>query len=299
MLASLVDAFRSSPKGLESGIPPTLAEWAPGEPANGTLASVVFSEQLDSVMAELIEPRSGTSSESFWLDAEVAKARFSSWYELFPRSASASPGRHGTFADVQRRLDDVEHMGFDVLYLPPIHPIGRDRPQGPRHGAAVARSGRPGQPLGHRRGEGGVTRRSIPSSARSTTFASLVADSRGPRDRHGARPGLPGLARSPLGQGTPGVVPASARRQHPLRREPAEALRGHLSRSTSTPADWQALWAGPRDVVRFWIDQGVKVFRVDNPHTKPFAFWEWLIACVHADASGGDLPRRRPSPGPR
>ena len=279
LLASLAVAFRSSPRGLESAVPPALAAWAPGESADETLASVVFSEQLDAVMADLIDPRSGVSSEAYWLEAEVAKARFSSWYELFPRSASASPGRHGTFSDVQRSLDDVEQMGFDVLYLPPIHPIGETARKG-RNGATSPGPEDPGSPWAIGSAAGGHTA-IHPALGTLADFRSLVTDA-------GAR-GID-VAIDLAFQASPDHPWV---KEHPawFRRRPDGSIRyaenppkryEDIYPFDFASEDWKALWLALRDVVLFWMKQGVKVFRVDNPHTKPFAFWDWLIASVRS-----------------
>jgi starch synthase (maltosyl-transferring) len=281
MLAALVDAFRGSPRGLESAVPSMLSEWTAGESANETLATVVFSEQLDAVMGELIDPRSGTRSESYWLDAEVAKARFSSWYELFPRSASADPARHGTLADVQQRLDDVEQMGFDVLYLPPIHPIGSTARKG-RNGVPSPGADDPGSPWAIGSEAGGHTA-VHPALGTLADFRSLVAEAT-------AR-GID-VAIDLAFQASPDHPWV---KEHPawFRHRPDGSIRyaenppkryEDIYPFDFTSEDWQGLWLALRDVVLFWMEQGVKIFRVDNPHTKPFAFWDWLISSVRAHA---------------
>lgn len=276
LLASLVDALRSSPRGLESAVPSSLTEWA-SRGSNETLATVVFSDYLESVMADLIDPRSGSSSELYSLDAEVAKARFSSWYEMFPRSASASPARHGTFADVQRELDYVEEMGFDVLYLPPIHPIGVTARKG-QNGAASPGTHDPGSPWAIGSDAGGHTA-VHPALGTLADFRSLVAEA--------ATRGID-VAIDLAFQASP---------DHPWVKEHPAWFRhrpdGSIRYAENPPKryediypfdfgseDWKALWLALRDVVFFWMEQGVKVFRVDNPHTKPFAFWDWLISSV-------------------
>ena len=279
LLATLVDALRSSPRGLEGAVPPLLAEWTSGKSANETLGSVVFSDQLDSVMADLIDPRAGTSSDSYSLDAEVAKARFSSWYELFPRSAATDPGRHGTFADVEARLDYVEQMGFDVLYLPPIHPIGVTARKG-RNGAASPGADDPGSPWAIGSAAGGHTA-IHPELGTLADFRSLVS------------------AAATRGIDVAIDLAFQASPDHPWVKEHPAWFRhrpdGSIRYAENPPKryediypldfsspEWKALWLALRDVVLFWLEQGVKVFRVDNPHTKPFAFWDWLISSIRA-----------------
>ena len=181
------------------------------------------------------------------------RARFSAWYELFPRSASDSLARHGTFADVERRLPYVASMGFDVLYLPPIHPIGRSHRKGPNNAAGVARR-RSRQPLGDRRG-GGRSHRDPPRARHARRLRPPRRGGEGVRHRDRARPRVPVRARPPLGARAPRVVPPPPRRHDPVRREPAEALRGHLparlrgrgvGRAVGRPARRRALLDRPR-----------------------------------------------------
>ena len=175
-------------------------------------------------------------------------------------------------------------LGIDVLYLPPVHPIGTTDRKG-HDGDARPPPATPAAP-GPSVARGGHT-------ASTRTWARWPISSGWSRpaawDRRRARPGVPVLAGPSLGTSTPsGSVTAPMAPS--VRREPAQAVRGHLPvrlRDRRLAELWQALL----DVVRFWIDHGVTVFRVDNPHTKPFAFWEWLIASVRAEHPD-DLPLR-------
>ena len=157
---------------------------------------------------------------------ERQRARFSSWYEFFPRSASDDPKRHGTFADCEKWLPYVQKMGFDVLYFPPIHPIGRSRRKG-RNNTLDAKPDDVGSPWAIGAAEGGheaILERA--RHARRLEAADLTRQ--GPRHRDRARHRLPVRARPPLGQAAPGVVQEARRRQHPVRRESAEEVPGHL-----------------------------------------------------------------------
>jgi starch synthase (maltosyl-transferring) len=281
MLELLSDSLRSSRGGLDHAVPPELTTWAPGASGGRTLGDLLFEDLLGVAMGDLADPASGTTSEIYGVLAETAKARFSAWYELFPRSASEDSTRHGTFEDVRRRLDYVEGMGFDVLYLPPIHPIGTTARKG-REGAATAGTNEPGSPWAVGGAAGGHT--SIhPDLGTLADFRSLVADAQ-------AR-GID-VAIDLAFQASP---------DHPWVKEHPEWFRhrpdGSIRSAENPPKryediypfdfespDWSALWRALRDVVLFWIEQGVKVFRVDNPHTKPFAFWEWLISSVRTRA---------------
>jgi starch synthase (maltosyl-transferring) len=205
------------------------------------------------------------------------RARFGAWYEMFPRAASSEPGRHGTLRDCEALLPEIAAMGFDVLYLPPLHPIGRTHRKG-KNNSATASKGDPGSPWAIGGPEGGHTA-IHPELGTVEDFRRLVA--------RAAEHGLE-IALDIAFQCTP---------DHPWVREHPEWFRhrpdGTIQHAENPPKkyediypldfetdDWQALWEGLRSVVLFWAEQGVRIFRVDNPHTKPFAFWEWLIAEV-------------------
>jgi starch synthase (maltosyl-transferring) len=283
MLAALADAVRAGVRGLESGVPDELAQWALGSETarDRDLADVLLAERFGRRMGELSDPRSATTSDVYSVLAEAPKARFSTWYEMFPRSASSDRNRHGTFSDVRARLDYVERMGFDVLYLPPIHPIGLTARKG-RDGATRTEPGDPGSPWAIGAAEGGHT--SVhPDLGTLREFEDLVADA--------ARRGID-VAIDLAFQASP---------DHPWVREHPEWFRhgpdGSIRYAENPPkryediypfdfagSDWPGLWRALLDVVRFWVGHGVKVFRVDNPHTKPFAFWEWLLASLRSEA---------------
>ena len=212
------------------------------------------------------------------------RARFGAWYELFPRSCSREPGRHGTFKDVEERLPYVASMGFDVLYLPPIHPIGRINRKG-RNNATVARPEDVGSPWAIGAAEGGH-KAVHPQLGTIEEFEALV---RSARDR-----GI-GIAMDIAFQCAP---------DHPYVTEHPEWFRmrpdGTVQYAENPPKKyediipfdfdtprWLELWEEMKSIVLFWAAHGVRIFRIDNPHTKPFAFWEWLIAEVkreHPDA---------------
>ena len=206
------------------------------------------------------------------------RARFSAWYELFPRSAGEA-GNHGTFADVEKRLEYVAGMGFDVLYLPPVHPIGRVNRKG-RNNTLSPVPEDPGSPwaIG---GEEGGHNAIHPQLGSLADFKRLL---RSARDQ-----GLE-LAMDLAFQTTP---------DHPYAREHKSWFRqrpdGTIQYAENPPKkyqdiypfdfeseDWQALWTELKTLMEYWIEQGVRIFRVDNPHTKPFAFWEWAIADIKA-----------------
>jgi len=226
-----------------------------------------------------IDPESQLTTTTWPVTADRARARFSSWYEMFPRSAAAQSDRHGTFADVERRLPYVAGLGFDVLYLPPVHPIGRTNRKG-RNGAASAGPGDPGSPWAIGAEEGGHCA-VHPELGTLDDFDHLLAAAR----QHGIE-----VAIDLAFQCSP---------DHPWVKEHPEWFR-HLPDGTIRYAenppkryediypidfdtqDWKALWEALLDVVRFWTSRGVRIFRVDNPHTKPLGFWQWLIGEVKA-----------------
>jgi starch synthase (maltosyl-transferring) len=247
----------------------------------GRRPEVAFDPELATLMAQWPDRSLAGTAEAevpIWIDRP--RARFSAWYEMFPRSAAGEPGRPGTLADVERRLPYVAGMGFDVLYLPPIHPIGTAHRKG-RNNATEAAPGDPGSPWAIGSKEGGHMA-IHPELGTLEDFDRLV----GAAERFGLEVALDyAIQCSP---DHPWV------RQHPewFRRRPD----GTLQYAENPPKRyediypidfetdaWEELWEALREVVEFWIGHGVKIFRVDNPHTKAFAFWEWLIGEIKAE----------------
>jgi starch synthase (maltosyl-transferring) len=211
---------------------------------------------------------------------ERERAGFSSWYEMFPRSASPDPQRVGTLADVEERLTYVSALGFDVLYLPPIHPIGETARKG-RDNYPVAAEGDVGSPWAIGSSDGG--HKSVHPDLGTVDDVERLA-------KRCQDLGIE-LALDVAFQCSP---------DHPYVREHPEWFRerpdGTIQYAENPPKkyqdiypfdfesdDWWGLWQELRSVFEFWIDKGVKVFRVDNPHTKPFPFWEWVIGEIHAE----------------
>ena len=231
------------------------------------------------------------------LVADRERARFSSWYELFPRSAGAEPGVHGTFEDVEARLPDDRGMGFDVLYLPPIHPIGRDAAQGQEQ-CARGRAGRRRQPVGHRRGRrrpqghpsGARHARRLPA-ARGRGRARTASRSRS-TSRSSARPTT--LTSRRTRSGSAGGPTAACSTPRTRRRSTRTS-----TRSTSRRDDWQALWAELKSVFDHWIDAG----RDDLPRRQPAHQGLPVLGMGHrrdqARAPGGASSWPKPSPARR
>jgi starch synthase (maltosyl-transferring) len=208
------------------------------------------------------------------------KARFSAWYEMFPRSCTTDPSRHGTFRDCIDRLGYVAGMGFDVLYLPPIHPIGRKERKG-RNNSTTPLPEDTGSPWAIGAKEGG-------HKAIHPQLGSL--DDLKQLQRAAGELGID-IAIDIAFQSSP---------DHPYVKEHREWFRerpdGTVQYAENPPKKYQdiypfnfesehapELWEELKSVVLYWAEQGIRIFRVDNPHTKPFAFWEWLIAEVKRD----------------
>lgn len=216
--------------------------------------------------------------KNYTLDVERKKTGFSTWYELFPRSAGTEPGRHGTFQDVKALLPRVAEMGFDVLYLPPIHPIGRLKRKG-RNNSLEATENDPGSPwaIGN---ELGGHKAIHPELGSLKDFKSLVA------------------AAKKLDIDLALDIAFQAAPDHPWVKEHPQWFKwrpdGTVQFAENPPKkyedilpinfeseDWENLWNELKSVFDYWIAQGVTVFRVDNPHTKSFHFWEWCIGEIH------------------
>jgi starch synthase (maltosyl-transferring) len=216
----------------------------------------------------------------FPVEAERRAAGFGSWYELFPRSQSGDPHRHGTFADVIARLPALAAMGFDVLYFPPIHPIGRVNRKG-HDNAPRAEAGEPGSPYAIGSEEGG--HEAIhPALGTLDDFRRL----REVAARHGIElaldfavqcaPDHPWLRQHP--DWFEWRPDGSIRYAENPPKKYEDIVNVDFYAGSAVPALWQAL----RDIVLLWAGEGVRLFRVDNPHTKPLPFWEWMIGEVRA-----------------
>ena len=213
-----------------------------------------------------------------WVDRR--RAQYSTWYELFPRSAGA-PGEHGTLRDVEALLPGIAEMGFDVVYMPPIHPIGQAFRKG-KNNSVTAEPGDVGSPWAIGAAEGGHTE-ILPALGTFEDFDALV--------RSAKREGME-LALDIAFQCSP---------DHPwVKAHPSWFIQrpdGTIQYAENPPkkyqdiyplnfesSDWRGLWDALYKVFKFWVDRGVRIFRVDNPHTKALPFWGWCIAEVHATA---------------
>ncbi len=234
-------------------------------------------------LAELVERNEdhglATQSDSLPLVVDRKRAAFSAWYELFPRSCAAEAGRHGTLVDVIGWLPRLAEMGFDVLYLPPIHPIGQTFRKG-KNNAVVAAADDDGCPWAIGSGEGG--HRAIHRQLGTLADLHKLIAAAGEHDMDVAldiafqcSPDHPYVSEHPqwFRQRPDGTVQYAE--------NPPKKYQDIYPFDFET-SDWRALWRELTDVVLYWCNQGVRVFRVDNPHTKPFGFWEFLIGEVKA-----------------
>jgi starch synthase (maltosyl-transferring) len=260
-----------------------LAAWA--QKIRGAL-NISFSEAvekaLDPELGKLVIQNPDTRRASHYpKELEVIvdreRARFSSWYELFPRSCADGPARHGTLLDCMKRLDYVAEMGFDVLYLPPIHPIGYVNRKG-KNNMGTAGPDDFGSPWAIGSKEGG--HKAIhPKLGTIEDFKLLAARTK------------------ELGMEIALDLAFQCAPDHPYVTEHKDWFRlrpdGTVQYAENPPKKYQdiypldfdtedsvALWEELRSVVLYWVERGVRIFRVDNPHTKPFSFWEWLISEV-------------------
>jgi starch synthase (maltosyl-transferring) len=240
--------------------------------------AVAREEELAELMAIHADPELTTTyHRELGVTVEREKARFSAWYELFPRSCCGAEETHGSFRECEELLPEIAHMGFDVVYFPPIHPIGLTHRKG-RNNAAVAEEGDPGSPWAIGSPAGGHDALH-PQLGDFEDFDRFVARARD----YGIE-----VALDMAFQCSPDHPYV---RQHPgwFRWRPD----GTVQFAENPPktyediipfdfesAEWRKLWEELRNLFLFWIERGVTLFRVDNPHTKPFGFWEWAIADI-------------------
>lgn len=273
--AELIDGAASRASGEDAAL---LHEWAhhlreSKDQESG--AAIALQEDLKNV-ADRYPDRELASRYDKQLAVIVdrEKARFSTWYEVFPRSCSPAAGRHGTFHDCEAWIPYIASMGFDVLYFPPIHPIGRSFRKG-KNNSTESQPSDVGSPWAVGAVEGG--HKSIhPELGTLEDFKRLIAKAA----EHGLEVALD--------------IAFQCAADHPYVKEHPQWFRarpdGTIQYAENPPkkyqdiypldfetSDWRALWQELKSVFEFWIAQGVRIFRIDNPHTKAFAFWEWVI----------------------
>ena len=234
---------------------------------------------LDPLQAALVDrypdrSRGVSSATMLPLVADRERAAFSAWYELFPRSTAAEEGVHGRFSDVERQLPRIAAMGFDVVYFPPIHPIGREKRKG-KNNALTTELGDVGSPWAIGAAEGGH-KSILPALGTPEDFRRVVRRA------------------NELGLEVALDIALQCAPDHPYVTQHPQWFRwrpdGTVQYAENPPKkyqdiypfnfeteDWQALWVELKSIFDHWIGEGVRIFRVDNPHTKSFAFWEWCI----------------------
>jgi starch synthase (maltosyl-transferring) len=237
--------------------------------------SLAQEEELAELMAVHFDPKLARAYRlELGVAVEPARALFSAWYELFPRSCCRQDGGHGTFRECEKLLPLIAEAGFDVVYFPPIHPIGRTYRKG-KNNAPVAAEEDPGSPWAIGAAEGGH-KAVHPELGSLEDFERFLARA------------------NALGLQVAIDIAFQCSPDHPYVREHPGWFRwrpdGTVQFAENPPkkyqdiipfdfesAEWRSLWEELRDVFLFWLGKGVTIFRVDNPHTKPFSFWEWVI----------------------
>jgi starch synthase (maltosyl-transferring) len=280
--AALIDASAARAGGTDAAL---LSNWAAqlravAQDQSGLPdVAAMLGAGLDPARAAIMKrhaDRAHAASSTLELTADRKRAQFSSWYELFPRVA-AEQGRHGTFGDVRARLPYMARMGFDVLYLPPIHPIGRANRKGANN-SLVSGPRDVGSPWAIGSAQGGH-KDILPELGTLEDFKALLRAAR------------------ELGIEIALDLAFQCAPDHPYVRAHPEWFKhrpdGSVQYAENPPkkyqdiypfdfesTDWRALWDELKSIMDYWIAQGVRIFRVDNPHTKAFAFWEWSIGEV-------------------
>ncbi len=279
--SALVTAAAGRAKGKAAG---TLVESARKLADRAVVLSertvIALSYDLAELMRAHPDRTRATVSETFEVFVDRERAAFSTWYEMFPRSWSAAPGEHGSFADVVKHLDYIAGMGFDVLYLPPIHPIGSTFRKGPNN-VLEAKPADPGVPWAIGSELGGHTA-ILSELGTLDDFQDLIS------------------AAGEKGMEIAMDIALQCSPDHPWVEEHPEWFRhrpdGSIQYAENPPKKYQdiypidfetsdpeGLWEGLKAVFEYWIEQGVLIFRVDNPHTKAFPFWEWLISGLRSE----------------
>jgi starch synthase (maltosyl-transferring) len=282
--AALIDEAAARAAGSDAAI---LTEWSGQllEILKDSRAEIAAQKALalDPARAAIVarySDRGLAATQMLELIIDRKRAAFSSWYELFPRSAAAERGSHGTFKDVEMRLPYLAEMGFDVLYFPPIHPIGRINRKGTNN-SLRAKPNDVGSPWAIGSAEGGH-KDILPQLGTFDDFDRLLNVSRA------------------LGLEIAMDIAFQCAPDHPYVTAHPQWFKhrpdGSVQYAENPPkkyqdiypfdfetSDWRGLWNELKSIVDFWIGHGVRIFRVDNPHTKAFGFWEWLISATQRD----------------
>jgi starch synthase (maltosyl-transferring) len=282
--AALIDQAAARAAGSDAAI---LEEWSGQllESLKDSTADIAAQKALalDPARAAIVarySDRGLAAAQTLELTVDRKRAAFSSWYELFPRSAAQEQGSHGTFKDVEARLPYLAEMGFDVLYFPPIHPIGRINRKGTNN-TLRAKPNDVGSPWAIGSAEGGH-KDILPQLGTFDDFDRLLNAARA------------------LGLEIAMDIAFQCAPDHPYVKQHSQWFKhrpdGSVQYAENPPkkyqdiypfdfetGDWRGLWNELKSIVDFWIGRGVRIFRVDNPHTKAFGFWEWLIGATQRE----------------
>jgi len=282
--SALIDEAAGRASGGDAAI---LIEWSAQLRAAAADAGVDGGAQkamaLDAARASIVArhaDRSLAATMARELVADRKRAGFSSWYEMFPRSAGPEPGHHGTFRDVEARLPYLADMGFDVLYFPPIHPIGRINRKGTNN-TLVARPEDVGSPWAIGAAEGGH-KDILPQLGTPEDFRHLLTKARESGIEIALDIAFQCAPDHPYVKAHPQWFKHRPDGSVQYAENPPKKYQDIYPFDFETE-DWRALWEELKSILDFWIAQGVKIFRVDNPHTKAFGFWEWVIGAIKRD----------------
>ena len=237
------------------------------------------SKKLHDIFTKYPEKKLANNSKEYQIYVDRLKARFSTWYEFFPRSASEQPGVHGTFKDCERLLPKVAKMGFDTLYFPPIHPIGEVNRKG-KNNTTTAYEGDVGSTWGIGSQHGG--HKDInPQLGSHEDFKTLIKKAKEYKIEIAMDYALQAAPDHPWVKEHPDWFKWRPDGTVQYAENPPKKYQDILPIYWETK-DYKNLWQECLDTLFYWIDCGINVFRVDNPHTKPYYFWNWIINEVKA-----------------
>lgn len=279
--------IRESSRRAGGSIGERLDRWANEIVAAGIKAEIPGQLALDESLGNLVllhAERLFASSpvDHFHIIVDRERARFSTWYEMFPRCASPRAGEHGTFNDCAAQLPRIAGMGFDVLYFPPIHPIGRSFRKG-KNNNPDCQPGDPGSPWAIGAAEGG--HKDIhPQLGSLKDFHNLIKRAHTAGIEIALDIALQCSPDHPYVQQHPEWFLRRPDRSIAYAENPPKKYQDIYPFDFECE-DWRGLWVELKSIFEYWIEQGVRIFRVDNPHTKSFAFWEWCLTALKRDQS--------------
>ncbi|HMI67818.1 MAG TPA: alpha-1,4-glucan--maltose-1-phosphate maltosyltransferase [Cyclobacteriaceae bacterium] len=240
--------------------------------------NLVLTEDFARIVQEHPLKEDVTIAPEFEIVVEHKKALFSTWYELFPRSSSLQPGKHGTFQDCIRLLPRIAAMGFDVLYFPPIHPIGKVNRKG-KNNSIRAQAAEPGSPWAIGSDEGGH-KSILHELGTLEDYKKLIAEAKKLGIDIGFDLAFQCAPDHPYVKEHPGWFKQRPDGTIQYAENPPKKYQDIYPFNFGTE-HWKELWEELKSVILYWVEQGITIFRVDNPHTKPIPFWQWVIGEVN------------------